>query len=89
MATTEGLRAVPGLVVYMMTPAEATDLARHIRRLTDLEGERDIAGCLSHLADDLIFTAGAAVERRNLNESEARINDSRHNAGLPPLGGAL
>lgn len=64
MASTEGLRAVPGAVIYTMTPAEAIDLARHIRRLAELEGERDIAGCLSHLADDLAMTATDAMQRR-------------------------
>lgn len=64
MAATEGLRAVPGAVIYTMTPAEAIDLARHIRRLTELEGERDIAGCLSHLADDLAMKANEAAQWR-------------------------
>ena len=70
MATTEGLRAVPGAVIYTMTPAEAIDLARHIRRLAELEGERDIAGCLSHLADDLAMTATVATERRVQENTE-------------------
>lgn len=70
MPATEGLRAMPGAVIYTMTPAEAIDLARHIRRLTELEGERDIAGCLSHLADDLALAATIATERRAQENTE-------------------
>lgn len=62
MRRTPGLRPSRTRVQWEMTVPAAHDLARHLRRLAELEPEADLGGCLTHTADDLDFMARAATE---------------------------
>lgn len=67
MRRTRGLHPRKGRVVWELTVPEARMLADHLERLVQLEGERDLAGHITHAAADLRFFAGAAQEMRSGN----------------------
>jgi len=53
MNRTDGMTASRGKVVWRLTPSDAKQLAGNLERLVELDGERNIASCLTLAAHDL------------------------------------